>query len=260
MNLGLTDKVVLVSGASRGIGFAIAASFLAEGCKVAITARGESDLRFAADKLSSATDKARVLAVSADMGDEKSLITAVDRVESILGPIHAAVASAGSGRAKSGVSLNRSDWQDALDANLFPATLFASCLLPRLITRRQGSLTLISSIAGVEAIKAPLPYAAAKAALNMAVKGFAQEVGATGVRVNAVAPGNVFFPGGSWAEKFESPVKKNSYIDYVEREVALQRFATAREIADVVVFLASARASFISGTVIPVDGGQLRSI
>ncbi|HCX34298.1 MAG TPA: hypothetical protein DHV08_12665 [Rhodocyclaceae bacterium] len=260
MNLGLTDKVALVSGASRGIGFAIAAGFAAEGCKVAITARNQGLLHAAAERLADSAGAGRVLAIAADMADEGAVADLLERVESRLGPVDAAVANAGSGAARDGIELTRSDWQAALDANLFPAVVLAGALLPRMAARRQGSLTLVSSIAGIEAIGAPIPYAAAKAALDAAVKGYAQWVGAAGVRVNAVAPGNVFFPGGSWARKFEDAGSKALFLEYIEREVPLRRFATPREIADVVVFLASARAGFVTGAVVAVDGGQLRSV
>lgn len=259
MNLGLADKVAFVSGGSRGIGFAIAAACAAEGCKVAITGRDAAALAAAAERLSATAGAGRVLAIAADMADEAAVAAALDETEARLGPIHAAVANAGSGAARAGIDLGRADWQAALDANLYPAVLLAGAVLPRLAARRNGSLTLISSIAGIEAIRAPIPYAAAKAALDMAVKGYAQQVGIAGVRVNAVAPGNVFFPGGSWAQKFEDPEKKELFADYISREVPLRRFATPREVADVAVFLASARAGFVTGAVVPVDGGQLRS-
>lgn len=260
MNLGLADKVALVSGASRGIGFAVAAGLAAEGCRVAIVARDEAALAAAAERLSATAGADRVLALPADMGDEASVKRTVDAVEAKFGPLDVAVANAGSGSARTGVDLGRADWQASLDMNLFPAALLAGAVLPRMMERRQGSLTLVSSIAGIEAIRAPIPYAAAKAALNMAVKGYAQQAGAAGVRVNGVAPGNVFVPGGSWAQKFEDAGKKAAFARYIGSEVPLRRFAAAREIADVVVFLASARASFVSGAVVPVDGGQLRSI
>jgi len=260
MKLGLSDKVAFVAGASRGIGFAIAAGLAAEGCKLAITARSEAALMFAADRLSATTGPGRILAIACDMGDETAVANAIERAETELGPIQAAVANAGSGAARSGIELTRADWQAAMEANLFPATLLASALLPRMVARRQGSLTFMSSIAGSEAIRAPIPYAAAKAALDMAMKSYAQQVGSAGVRVNAVAPGNVFVPGGAWARKFEDVSAKIQFNEYIQREVPLRRFATAREIADVVVFLASARASFLTGTVVAVDGGQLRSV
>jgi 3-oxoacyl-[acyl-carrier protein] reductase len=260
VNLGLSGKVALISGASRGIGFAIAAALAAEGARVVIVARDPSVLNAAAERLTAANGKDRVLAIAADMCDDGSVAQVVDRVETEFGPIDAAVANAGSGSGAAGVVLSRTDWQNGFEANLLPAVLLASAVLPRMTERGQGNLTIVSSIAGIDAIRAPIPYSATKAALDMAVKRYAQEVGPRGVRVNAVAPGNVFFPGGSWAVKFEDETRRSAFAEYIHNEVPLRRFATAREIADVVTFLASTRASFVSGAIVVVDGGQTRSL
>jgi 3-oxoacyl-[acyl-carrier protein] reductase len=259
MNLGLKNKVVLVSGASRGIGFAIATAFAAEGARVVLTARDAVYLNAVCDRLIAAAGRDRILALPADMANEEDVARVIETAESAFGPITAAIASAGSGSARNGVELGRSDWEQALDANLMPAVLLAGAVLPRMAKRRNGSLTIISSIAGIEAIQAPIPYSSAKAALNMAVKCYAQQLGKDNVRVNALAPGNVFFPGGTWAHKYQDKTKKELFLKYIRSDVALQRFATPREIADLVVFLASARASFITGSILVADGGQLRS-
>jgi 3-oxoacyl-[acyl-carrier protein] reductase len=122
--------------------------------------------------------------------------------------------------------------------------------------RDNPSITFISSIAGLEAIAAPIPYSTAKAGLQQAAKNLARQLGPEGIRVNTVAPGNVLAPGGTWEAKMaENPdqVKK-----YIETEVPLARFANPEEIAHAVVFLASARARFISGALLCVDGAQTR--
>ena len=114
-----------------------------------------------------------------------------------------------------------------------------------------------SSIAGCEALSAPLPYSAAKAALINVTKNLSRMVGSHGIRVNAVAPGNVLFPGGSWEKKLTE--NREFFEEYIRREVPLQRFGRAEEVADAVVYLASERASFMTGACVVLDGGQTRS-
>lgn len=260
MDLGLKGKVVFVSGGSRGIGFSIAAAFAAEGAKVAIAARSAESLEQAGMRLAETAGEKRVEAIQADMTSEPDIIRALDETEAQLGSIFAVVANVGTGTARPGYELDRAAWQGPIEANLLGSVLLAGAVLPRLVTRRGGNLTFISSIAGIEVVKAPIPYSVAKAGLLMAMKSYAHEVGRYNVRVNAVAPGNVFFPGGSWSEKFLDPEKKIIFENYIRSEVALRRFATPKEIADTVVFMASDRAGFMTGSVVVVDGGQTRSL
>lgn len=255
MDLGLTGKAVLVSGASRGIGLAIARTFATEGARVVLTARSAGPLEAAAVALRD--EGATVLALAADMSREEDIAAAFDAADAAFGPLEAVVANVGSGIAQPGFDIGREEWERVLAGNLLAGTQVAREALRRMTSRRRGSLTFITSIAGVEAIRAPLAYSAAKAALQAAMKLYAQQVGPLGVRVNAVAPGNVLFPGGSWERKLAE--RKEFFEDYIRSEVALQRFASVEEIADVAVFLASPRAGFATGSVWVVDGGQTRS-
>jgi 3-oxoacyl-[acyl-carrier protein] reductase len=119
------------------------------------------------------------------------------------------------------------------------------------------AIVCVSSICGLAALGAPVTYSAAKAALNATVRGLARPLAHEGIRINAVAPGNILFDGGTWARKLAE--NKSDVEDMLAREVPLRRLGTPGEIADVVAFLASPRAAFITGTVIVADGGQLRA-
>jgi 3-oxoacyl-[acyl-carrier protein] reductase len=145
-----------------------------------------------------------------------------------------------------------------MDLNLFAATNMMEAARP-LMARGSSdrAIVCISSIAGMAALGAPVTYYAAKAALNATVRGLARPLALEGIRINAVAPGNILSPDGTWARKIAE--NKQAVDDMLQREVALRRLGTPEEIADVVAFLASPRAAFITGSVMVADGGQLRS-
>lgn len=258
MDLELNDKVAFIAGSTRGIGLAIARAFLREAAKVVITGRNADSLEEAVASLAKVAGTQRVLSVQGDMTDAVNIRRALDETVSTFGGIDAVVANLGSGVGRSGWDLNLDDWQSSLNINLLGGMALASAVLPNLIERGGGSLTFISSIVGVESVSAPVPYSAAKAAVQSAMKNLSRLVGPDGVRVNAVAPGNVLFPGGSWEDKLRE--RREFFEQYIQSEVPLQRFARPEEIADAVVFLASERASFITGACLVVDGGQTRSL
>jgi 3-oxoacyl-[acyl-carrier protein] reductase len=258
MDLNLRDKVAFIAGSSRGIGLAIAQAFVSEGAKVVISGRDAASLDRAQKLLAATAGQDRVAAILGDMTREAELEQALGQVETIYGGLDAVVANVGSGTARSGWELSPDDWQAALTLNLVGSMTLASKAMSHLIARGSGSLTFISSIAGFESINAPLGYSAAKAGVLSAMKGLSRLAGPRGVRVNAVAPGNVLFPGGSWDRKLME--RREFFENYIKTEVPLQRFARPEEIADAVVFLASERASFITGACLVVDGGQTRSL
>lgn len=258
MDLKLQGKVAFIAGSSRGIGLAIARAFVREGAKVVITGRDVDSLEKAMALLVSEAGTERVVSIRADMTDPDGIQRAVKEALIAFEVIDAVVANVGSGVARGGWDLSLDDWRSVLDANLLGSMALASAILPHLTSQGTGSLTFVSSIAGRESIKAPVTYSAAKAAIQSAVKSFSRLVGSSGVRVNAVAPGNVFFTGGSWERRLAE--RREFYEQYIESEVALQRFGRPEEIADAVVFLASERASFITGACLVVDGGQTRSL
>ncbi len=122
---------------------------------------------------------------------------------------------------------------------------------------RHGSIVLVASIVGLESTRAPLPYSAAKAAMVSYGKNLARQVGPFNVRVNSVAPGNILFPGGSWERHLAE--RRDEVLREIEAEVPLGRFGRAEEVADLIVFLSSDRAAFITGSCLVADGGQTRS-
>ena len=254
MDLELHNKVVFVSGSSRGIGLAIAKNFLQEGAKVVITGRSVSSLQEAIGSLEKSSED--ILAVQGDMTEMNDIQEALEKTIMKFGRLDVVVANVGNGQAASVWALHEEDWQSMLTANLLGSMRLARQALPYLI-QYQGNLIFISSIAGCEAIHAPMTYSVAKAALQSAMKNLARLVGPQGVRVNALAPGNILFPGGTWERKLAE--RRSFFEQYIHVEVPLQRFGTPEEIAHAVVFLASTRASFITGATLVVDGGQTRS-
>jgi 3-oxoacyl-[acyl-carrier protein] reductase len=257
MNLDLNERVIFVAGASRGIGLGIVEACLADGAKVAMTARGTEALQETHDRLAARYGADRLWSMAGDMRDTPTIDEAVDRVEAEFGPIYGAVANVGLHPCPPGFDIDDATWDAGFSQNLDSAYRLARKVLRPMTERKDGSVLLISSIAGLGALGTPLTYGTAKAAMNHMAKELARTTGASGVRVNAIAPGNIIFPGGDWEDRATGP-RGGAWQRWVEREVPLKRFGRPEEIGSAAAFLMSARASFITGAVLPVDGGQTR--
>jgi 3-oxoacyl-[acyl-carrier protein] reductase len=257
LDLDLKGRVILIAGASRGIGLGITEACLAEGAKVAMIARGVETLEAARARLAKQYGEENVWARAGDMRITEVIEASVAGAESALGPLWGAVANVGIHPCPLGIEVDDETWDAGFGQNLDSAFRLARAALRRLMVRGEGSLLMISSIAGVNAMGSPLTYGTAKSAVNHLAKELARMAGPNNVRVNALAPGNIIFPGGSWDERSKGP-RADNWLRWVQREVPMKRFGTPEEIGAVAAFMLSPRASFLTGALMQVDGGQTR--
>ena len=257
MDLQLKNRIAFVAGSSRGIGKAIAIALLREGCRVCITGRDATSLQVAFDELSRSYGEDSILKISGDFTDGKTIAGALKSVVSQWGSLDVLVANLGTGSGKLGWQQDENEWERLFNLNFFGSVRLAQAAIPHM-QQHGGSIVFISSIVGLEATPAPLPYSAAKAALINYSKNLARAVAEHKIRVNCIAPGNIFFPGGSWERHIEN--RRESVEKYISSEVPLKRFGTPEEIAAMTVFLASPVSSFATGSCYIVDGGQTRKV
>ncbi len=249
MNLELQGKVALVTGSSKGIGLAIAEALQLEGCTVVLNGRDGGRLAEAAQRLGAS-------GIAGDVCEEADAQALVSEVVACHGALDILVSNVGSGTSLPPGKENWTEWDRMLGLNLRAAVNSVTAAREALAASR-GVVLCISSICGSAALGAPLAYSAAKAALNSYVRGISRVLAAEGVRINALAPGNVLFAGSSWEKHLAN--NPQAVQDMLGREVALKRFGSAEEIANIAAFLCSAKSSFMTGEIVIADGGQLRA-
>jgi len=253
MDLGLAGRSVLVTGASRGIGRAIAEAFLAEGSRVLIAARGAEDLEATAAGLRAGVAGGEVEAVAADVTSEAGAQALVARALAAFGGLDVLVNNAGA-TVRGGTLVE--DFGRSFDLNVVAPLRLMELAKPHLQASGQGAVVNISSIYGRES-GGPAQYNASKAAQIAMTKAFALDWARTGIRVNNVAPGSIAFEGGSWGRRLQEDPQ--GMAAFIAQNIPAGRFGSVEEIARAVVFLASPAASWVIGVTLNVDGGQSRS-
>ena len=256
MDLGLAGKVVLVTGGSKGIGYACAEAFAAEGARVAVVSRSEANLNAAAARLGARGLKA--LCISADLSRRDAGEKALAAVERELGAVEVLINSAGAARRYAPEELDVAAWHDAMDAKYFSYVHAMQAVLPGMLARGRGVIINIVGSGGKVAGAVHLPGGAANAALMLVSTGLANAYGKKGIRVNAINPGLTLtgrVEEGVAAESRRSGVAPAELLAKGAERIPLGRYAKPEEIASVAVFLASGQASYVTGAILPMDGG-----
>jgi NAD(P)-dependent dehydrogenase (short-subunit alcohol dehydrogenase family) len=257
MDLGLHHQHVLITGGSKGIGLACARGFLQEGAHVSLVARNPATLAAAQATLAAEFAGAPVRVFAADLTDPAQAAGAVEAAEREAGPVDVLVNSAGAARRTPPDELTPAAWHDAMQAKYFSTIHMLDPVIKRMAQRGKGAIVNVVGAGGKVASPIHLPGGAANAALMLASAGLANAYAAKGVRVNAVNPGLTL------TDRLKEGMAADARLNGISTEVALQR-ATAKlplgriaqpeEIAHAVVFLASAKASYITGAVLAMDG------
>jgi NAD(P)-dependent dehydrogenase (short-subunit alcohol dehydrogenase family) len=253
MELGLQGKSVLVTGGSKGIGLACARAFLAEGAKVAIASRSRENLERAAKSIGA------TLWVAADLTRAEAARELVREIEDKFGAIDVLVNSAGAAKRYLPEDLDANAWHAAMDAKYFTYIHTMDAALHGMAARSQGCVVNVIGMGGKVATPIHLPGGAANSALMLATVGLAQVYGPKGIRINAINPGATLTDRVKEALRLEALARKTSEEEVLalgQARVPLRRYAGPDEIANVALFLASDQASYVTGAIIPMDGGS----
>jgi 3-oxoacyl-[acyl-carrier protein] reductase len=261
MELGLKGRAALVTGASKGIGKAIAWGFAAEGVRVAMIARTAPVLEVAASEIRAATG-GTVLTLPADIRDATAVAAAVERASAAFGSLHILVNNAGGPikRPERQITWRDSEWRDDIDTKTLGMLRVTQAAIPHMPTDGTGRIINVSGIAGSSVLTSALTHGLNNAAMNHVTSYLAADLAAAKITVNAVIPGLIATEWReSWAQNAATQrgVSKEQFLDRTCRDwgIVAGRWGAMREVADAVVFLASDRAAYINGAKLTVDGG-----
>ena len=256
MDLDLAGRVVIVTGASKGIGYACAEAFAAEGARVAMVSRSQANLDAALARFPRGASAP--IALAADMMRYDAADDMVAAVEKMLGEVDVLVNSAGAARRYAPDDLNAQAWHDAMDAKFFSYIHPTDAVLKRMIPRGRGTIVNIIGAGGKIATPVHLPGGAANSALMLATVGLASAFGPKGIRINGINPGGTLtgrVQEGLKAEARMTGLAEAELLSRSEARIPLRRYGTPEEIAQVAVFLASDKASYVTGAIVAMDGG-----
>jgi 3-oxoacyl-[acyl-carrier protein] reductase len=258
MDLGLTGRVALVTAASKGMGKASAMGLAAEGARIVMCARTETDLKTAAEEIRAKT-KAEVLALPADVTKKDDVTALVDRAMKAFGGIDILVANAGGPPRGYFEDMTDEQWQGAFDVSLLSVVRLVRAVLPSMKARRWGRILTIQSVS----VKQPIPELLLSNAVRPGVAGMmktlAGQLGKDGITVNTVCPGKIMTDRFLGGQKI-SGLSREEYLARAVEDVPVRRIGSPEEFANVIVFLASERASYVTGVSVQVDGGLVRGL
>lgn len=256
MNLELENKVVLITGSTKGIGFSIAKAFLEEGSKVIITGRNKNSLKKAKNYLDQKFDADCFMNEMIDFTNKKSVTKLKNKILKRFKKIDIVISNVGDGKGVKKIIPNDTLWNKSWQQNFESALITTKTFIP-ILKSNHGSLIYISSIAGMEVIGAPLVYSVAKSSLISLAKNLSVKY-SNFVRINIISPGNIIFPGGSWEKKLKNNPRYVKKL--ISDKVPMNTFGEPKDIANAALFLSSNKSKFTTGATLVIDGGQTKSI